>query len=68
MATVKSAKGAGRPEGTKNPGVVERIRRSLPRIYESVRLRALAGDAEAAQMCVDIVRHPERYPGSDSRP
>lgn len=58
----------GRPEGKGNPSVTERIRRSLPRIYESVRLKAMAGDAAAAQMCVDIVRHPERYPSSDKRP
>lgn len=59
---------AGRPEGKGNPGVAERIKRSLPRIYEAARVAALAGDSGAARLCVDIAKHPEAFPLSDKRP
>lgn len=58
----------GRPKGNKNPGVVERIRRSLPKIYEAARVAALAGDSGAARLCIDLVKQPGQYPESDKRP
>lgn len=52
----------GRPAGSKNPTVHEKIRRELTSIYEAVRRQAVAGDAAAAALCFDIVRNPGNYP------
>lgn len=52
----------GRPEGAKNPDHVERARRSLQKIYDAVRKAAEAGNAASAEMCIDMVRHPDKYP------
>lgn len=58
---------AGRPIGSLSPTPRDRMERTLPLIYESVRRNALAGDANSARLCADIVREPEKFPLSDSR-
>jgi len=58
---------AGRPAGSLSPTPRDRITRSLPMIYESIRRNALAGDAEAARLCADIARDPDKFPSSDQR-
>lgn len=44
----------GRPTGIPQPSGPERIRRKVRVIYDSVLKRALAGDAEAARLCLEI--------------
>ncbi len=48
------AKGIGRPEGTKNPTAVEKIRKQRENILEAALRRALAGDGEAARFCFEV--------------
>jgi hypothetical protein len=45
----------GRPPGIAQPKGPERIRRKIPVIYDSVLKRALAGDADAARLALEIV-------------
>lgn len=73
MALPKSAdktsaeKKNGRPEGSRDPSPAEQIRRRLPKIYEAALKSAEAGDAAAARLCIDIVKHPEQFPRADGK-
>lgn len=58
---------AGRPAGTLAPTAKDKMERTMPMIYEAIRRNALAGDAESARLCADIIREPEKFPMSDSR-
>lgn len=57
----------GRPKGSTNLSAAERIARRLGQIYDALLQSALAGDAAAATVCLDIVRNPGRYPQAQRR-
>lgn len=64
----KVAKKAGRPTGSKDPSLKERIARRLPKIYDAISRQAELGDAAAAALCIDIVRNPSNYPDTGKQP
>lgn len=66
-ADKSSAEKSGRPTGSKDPSPAELIRRRLPKIYEAALKSAEAGDAQAARLCIDIVKHPEQFPRADGK-
>ena len=68
MTAKPEPKKAGRPKGVQDPSARARVEKNLPKIYDAVLRNAVTGDAAAAVFCVDLVRHPEKYPHSDRRP
>lgn len=66
--TDKAVRKAGRPIGVQDPSAKARVGKNLPKIYDAVLRNALSGDAASAVFCVDLFRHPEKYPNSDRRP
>lgn len=70
--TAAAVKGSGarvgRRKGTKDPSLVARVQKRLPKIYDAQIRAAENGSTAAAEFCVDIVRHPENYPDDGRQP
>lgn len=56
----------GRPAGSANADVPTKIKRRLKEIYEASIAAAVAGDADAARLMLDVAKHPEKYPMPES--
>lgn len=52
----------GRPAGSKTATPHDRIRRNARRYLEALDKSALAGNAEAVRLCLEIAAHPEQFP------
>ena len=57
------APGAGRPKGVPNPDGLEWIRRARSKLYDALLNSALAGDADAIRLCLELTgEYPQTNP------
>lgn len=56
----------GRPKGSTNADVPTKVRRKLHAIYDAAIAGAVAGDANAARLVLDVAKNPDKYPMPDS--